>query len=109
MLDDITVLSYYFESVVWSFVKKAGNSVTHALAHFQPMEIGKRCWEDDFPDSIVYFASNDLINLSLLGYLEKKISDGFLNSVYYINIHVGNTLSHCGCRLVLCCFGFSLR
>lgn len=62
VLDDILALVPDFESVKFSFVKRAGNSVVHALAHLQPMEMGKRWWEDDFPNSIVCLAANDLID-----------------------------------------------
>ena len=60
VLDDIFALIPEFESVKFSCVKRAGNSVAHALAHLQPMEMDKRWWEDDFPNSIVCLAANDL-------------------------------------------------
>ena len=35
--------------------------MAHALAHFQPLELGKRVWIEDVPDSIISLALADLI------------------------------------------------
>lgn len=60
-IDDIRMLTSSFSSVHWSFVRRSGNNVAHALAHFQPLELGKRVWIEDVPDSIVSLALADLI------------------------------------------------
>ena len=60
-------------SVVWSSVKRAGNRVAHGLAHFQPLKVGKRYWEDEILNSIVKLALDDLIQLFPFGVLLKKI------------------------------------
>ena len=48
VLDDTITLIFSFDSVVWPFAKRLGNKVAHTLAHFQLLEVGKRCWEDVF-------------------------------------------------------------
>lgn len=60
-VEDILALYSSFNDCVWSFVKRSSNRVAHALAHFQPVEVGKRLWVDDVPELINSPASADLI------------------------------------------------
>lgn len=61
ILDDVLKLASSFISVSWLSVKRSGNKVAHNLAHFQPMEAGKRWWVDDVPENIVSLARCDMI------------------------------------------------
>lgn len=61
VIDDILDLSSNFSEIVWSFVKRSGNKVAHALAHFQPREFGTRVWDDELPDNVLVLVAADLI------------------------------------------------
>ncbi|XP_074277215.1 uncharacterized protein LOC141600857 [Silene latifolia] len=49
LLDDIITFSFNFESVVWFYVSRVNNCVTHGLAHYVPRVVGKVVWEDGLP------------------------------------------------------------
>lgn len=51
-----------FESVIWSFVKRGGKFVAHALAHLQHVEVGQRVWDSEFPVSVISGVRVDLMN-----------------------------------------------
>lgn len=61
IIDDVLELATSFDKVVWSFVKRSGNSVAHMLAHLQPWEIGRRLWVDDIPNDVISLALKDII------------------------------------------------
>ncbi|XP_021741826.1 uncharacterized protein LOC110708037 [Chenopodium quinoa] len=60
VLDDIYAKSSNFVNVRWSFVKRGGNKIAHALAHSQPWEVGHRVWNDVIPTRILELALADL-------------------------------------------------
>ena len=59
-ISDILNTFALFEFVSWSFVRRGGNAVAHALAKFQPFVIGERIWWEEVPDEISNFASRDM-------------------------------------------------
>ena len=49
-----------FEFYSWSFVKRGGNRVAHALGHWQPLCLEGMLWEVDFSEDILTRASKDM-------------------------------------------------
>ena len=59
-ISDILGISALFEFISWSFVKRGGNVVAHALAKYQPFVLGERLWWEGVPDEISDLASRDM-------------------------------------------------
>jgi len=59
---DIIQVSVSFEFISWVFVRKGGNSVAHVVAHFQPINLHERMWEEGIPISIMDLATKDMCN-----------------------------------------------
>ena len=68
LIQDILSLAASFSFCSWSFEKRAGNKVAHALAHLQPYSFSRRVWDVDTPNSILDRASMDMyefLNLNI--------------------------------------------
>ena len=59
-ISDIFRLSALFEFVSWSFVRRGGNDVAHAMAKYQPVVCGERIWREGVLDEILDLASRDM-------------------------------------------------
>ncbi|KAJ8433803.1 hypothetical protein Cgig2_025966 [Carnegiea gigantea] len=59
-ISDILLVSTSFEFISWAFVRREGNSVAHAIIHFQPINLMERIWEYEIPDSIIELATKDV-------------------------------------------------
>lgn len=57
---DILTLALSFEFISWGFVKRKGNKVAHALAHFDPFSSLVTTWSVDLPESIIDLVNNDM-------------------------------------------------
>ena len=68
-ISDILSVTDHFEFIDWKYVKRGGNKVAHAIAHFQPFHYSERVWLEGGPSSIHSLASADMckfIELSII-------------------------------------------
>jgi len=59
-ISDILSLSVQFDFLAWSFIRRKGNTVAHAMAHLQPIVLYERIWGEGGPESIYNLATNDM-------------------------------------------------
>ena len=59
-VEDIFSFVANFDFFSWSFVKREGNQVAHALAHGHPLCLDGQLWNSNFPEDVSSKASNDM-------------------------------------------------